>query len=82
MVSFPMVLVRIFVAVKRQHDYGNSNEGTHTVGVAYIFRGLVHCLHGATSGCAGRHGARGGAESTTSGPAGYRKWSELGIAWA
>ena len=54
----------------------------HLTGVVYVFRGLVHYHHGTTWWHAGVHGAEKGAEISTSWPAGNRKWSELGLAWA
>jgi hypothetical protein len=43
------VLVRVSIAVKRHHDHGNSYK--ETLGLAYSFRGSVHCHHG------GKHGS-------------------------
>ena len=49
---FPIgiVLVRVSIAVKRHHHYGNSYKGTHLIGVGLQFRGLVCCSHGGNHG--------------------------------
>ena len=45
------------------------------IGLAYIFRGLVYYLHGATWWCVGRHGAEEVAECPSSWLADNSKWS-------
>ena len=40
-----------FIAVKRHHDHSNSYKGERLkLGLAYSFRGLVHCHHGGEHG--------------------------------
>jgi hypothetical protein len=40
------VLVRISIAVKRNHDQGDSYKGHCLIGAAYRFKGSVHYHHG------------------------------------
>ena len=35
------ILVKVFIAVRRQHDQATLIKERHFTGVAYIFRGLV-----------------------------------------
>ena len=49
------VLVRVSIAVKRQHDPDNSYKGKCLIVMAYIFRGLVYYHHGRTWQRAGKH---------------------------
>ena len=51
---------RVYIAVKRHHDHGNSYKGNHLIGAGLQFQRLE------TWWCAGRHGAGGEAESATS----------------
>jgi hypothetical protein len=41
---------RVFLAVKRHHDQGNSYKGQHFIGAGFQFRGSVHYHRG------GKHG--------------------------
>ena len=52
--------------MKRHHGHRNSYKGKHLIGVAHIFRGLIHYHHGETWWHAGRHGAGEGTESSMS----------------
>jgi len=44
------VLGRVSIAVKRHHDQGNSIKDNVELGLAYQFRGSVHCHHGRKQG--------------------------------
>ena len=44
------VSFKVFAAMKRHHDHGNSYERKHLVGAGLQFRGLVHYLHGVKHG--------------------------------
>ena len=59
-------LVRVSTAVKRHRDHGDSHRGKHLIGMAHVFRGLVHYHHGATWWHAGRHGTGEEAENAIS----------------
>lgn len=58
---YTFVLVRVSVAVKVQHDHGNSYIEKHLIGVHLQFRGLVPYQQGGKHGS--RHGTREGAIS-------------------
>ena len=68
-----------FTAVKRHHDHSNSYKGQHFTGAGLQFRGSVPIVMvGSTAQWhAERHGAGEGAESSTSGSAGRRKWTGM-----
>ena len=38
------------ITMKRQHDHGNSNKESTSLGPACSFRGLVYCEHGRKHG--------------------------------
>ena len=38
LLEFGGILVRVSIAVKRHHDYGNSYKGKYLIGVAHSFR--------------------------------------------
>ena len=45
-----MRLIRVFTAVKRNHDHSDSYKGKHFIGAGLQYKGLVHGHHG------GKHG--------------------------
>ena len=45
------ILVRIFIAVKRHHDQGNSYKEKHLTGAGLLFRDFILCHYG------GKHGS-------------------------
>jgi len=62
------VLVTVSIAVKRHHDWGNSYEGKHLLRTGLQFQRFSPLsLWQGTWWLVGRHGAREGAKSSTSG---------------
>lgn len=74
MYKVTVLVIEVSIAVQRLHDHGNCYKGKHFIWGLLI--GQRFCSLSACQGAWGhtdRHGAGGGAESSTSGSVGSRK---------
>lgn len=60
------ILVRVSLAVKRQHNQDNFYKVQYFIGDVYSFQGLVHYHHDWKNGSPGRHDTGGDKSRSTS----------------